>query len=310
MDSPKHLNALRAFEASARHQSFSAAATELNVTSAAVGQLVRTLEDVMGVTLFYRSSSGKQRLKLTEAGEVLLPDIQTGFSYINQAIHKVKLNSMAQKLTVAISPTFATKWLLPKIDNFQRAYPEIKISFDTDLKPIDFNSRGIDIAVRYGAGNWEGLVAQKLMEEEIYPVCSPSFYQQHQAQLLELKNIVTLPLIHCHALDRQSGFITWQTWLDEHNIQMNDDKGFKINNSAAVLQLAMDGHGIALARSVIAHDDVKAARLIHLFPDIKRQCDLAYYLVYREECCELPKIEAFRTWITSEIEMLSSGSGY
>lgn len=306
MDLPKHLNALRAFEATARHQSFSGAAKELNVTSAAVGQLVRTLEDLMGVTLFYRYSSGKQRLKLTESGKVLLPDIQTGFDFIKLGIKKVKLSSMDKKLTVAISPTFATKWLLPKIDNFQRANPEIEISFDTDLKPIDFNIRGIDIAVRYGAGSWEGLVAEKLMEEEIYPVCSPSFYHQYQDKLSDLQKVTELPLIHCQALNSQSGFTSWQKWLHENSIQSNNEAGFKINNSAAVLQLAMDGHGVALARSAIAHDDLKAGRLVRVYPNIQRQSDLAYYLVYHEESFEFPKIVAFRNWIKSEIENLKN----
>jgi len=306
MDLPKHLNALRAFEATARHQSFSGAANELNVTSAAVGQLVRTLEDLMGVTLFYRYSSGKQRLKLTESGKVLLPDIQIGFDFIKLGIKKVKLSSMDKKLTVAISPTFATKWLLPKIDNFQRANPEIEISFDTDLKPIDFNIRGIDIAVRYGAGSWEGLVAEKLMEEEIYPVCSPSFYHQYQDKLSDLRKVTELPLIHCQALDSQSGFTSWQKWLHENRIQSNNDAGFKINNSAAVLQLAMDGHGVALARSAIAHDDLKAGRLVRVYPNIQLQSDFAYYLVYREESFKFPKIVAFRNWIKLEIENLKN----
>ncbi|WP_336960990.1 LysR substrate-binding domain-containing protein [Acinetobacter pittii] len=301
MDIPKHLNALRAFEASARYQSFSGAAQELNITSAAVGQSVRSLEELLGITLFYRQSSGKKRLKLTELAEQILPDIQTGFDYLSKAMNKAKVSSAKQKLTVAISPTFASKWLLPRIHSFQQTYPEIEINFDTDLKPVDFSSRGIDIAVRYGTGYWSGLVAEKLMEEEVFPVCSPDFYQNYQSQLKDLKKLLDLPLIHCLSMDNNSGFITWDKWLKSNHVTSeNNQSGFKINNSAGVLQLAIDGHGIALARSVIACDDLKKGNLMRLYPEISCISPLAYYIVYREESCTLSKLTAFKEWLIQE----------
>ncbi|MDO7209485.1 LysR substrate-binding domain-containing protein [Acinetobacter nosocomialis] len=301
MDIPKHLNALKAFEASARHLSFSGAAQELNVTSAAVGQSVRTLEELLGVTLFYRQSSGKKRLELTALAEQILPDIQIGFDYLSKAVNKVKIIDTEQKLTVAISPTFASKWLLPRINRFQQVHPEIEINFDTDLKPVDFNSHCIDIAVRYGTGHWSGLVAEKLMEEEIFPVCSPSFYLNYQSQLKDIKNLLDLPLIHCLSMDNDSGFITWDKWLKSNYIMGEyNQTGFKINNSAGVLQLAIDGHGIALARSVIACDDLKKGKLVRLYPEITCISPLAYYIVYREECCTLSKLIAFKEWLIQE----------
>lgn len=301
MDAPRHLNALRAFEATARHLSFSDAAKELNVTSAAVGQLVRTLEDFLGVILFHRRTSGRHRLKLTVLGETMLPDIQVGFEYLSNGIKKVEVKNISKKLTVAISPTFATKWLLPRIENFQKAYPDIEICFDTDLKPVDFQCHGIDIAVRYGAGKWAGLVAEKLMGETIFPVCSPSFYNSNKDKLLNLKKIVELPLIHCLALDNHSGFTTWDKWLNENQIKYISHSGFKINNSAAVLQLAKDGLGIALARSVIAQDDIRTGSLIRLFPEIECRSKLDYYVVYREEYRNEPKLVAFRNWLIQEV---------
>lgn len=153
MKSPVHLNALRAFEASARHQSFSAAADELHVTPAAVGQLVRTLEDWLGTPLFHRGSSGKARLVPTEAAERALPDIRAGFDRLAVGMERLQEGSTSGVLTVAVSPAFAAKWLLPRIESFQLAWPDTDVRLDTNLKPVDFLAQRIDIGVRYGTGS-------------------------------------------------------------------------------------------------------------------------------------------------------------
>lgn len=304
MKTPVYLNALRAFEASARHQSFSAAADELNVTPAAVGQLVKSLEDYLGMTLFQRSTGGKARLVATEAALLALPDIRAGFDRLVLGLEKLQAQTSTGVLTVAISPAFAAKWLLPRIDSFQQAYPEIDIRLDTNLKPVDFGRHGIDIAVRYGQGNWSGLVAEKLMDEEVFPVCSPAFYKKYQQQLQDSKSLLNLPLIHDLTMDSHSGFTTWDTWL-QYN-QISDEptqRGLKINNSAAVLQAAIDGHGVALARSVMAADDLKTGRLLRLYPEMKCSSTLAYYMVYREECQNMPKLVAFKSWLIGEASL-------
>lgn len=257
MKTPVYLNALRAFEASARHQSFSTAAIELNVTPAAVGQLVKSLEDYLGITLFQRSTGGKARLVVTEAALMALPDIRAGFDRLLLGLEKLQAQTSAGVLTVAISPAFASKWLLPRIDTFQQAYPEIDIRLDTNLEPVDFAQHGIDIAVRYGQGNWSGLVAEKLMDEEVFPVCSPGFYQKYRHLLKYVENLLNLPLIHDLTLDVHTGFTTWDTWLKYNQVSNGPtQRGLKINNSAAVLQAAIDGHGVALARSVMVADDL------------------------------------------------------
>lgn len=235
----------------------------------------------------------------TEAALLALPDIRAGFDRLVLGLEKLQAQTSTGVLTVAISPAFAAKWLLPRIDSFQQAYPEIDIRLDTNLKPVDFGRHGIDIAVRYGQGNWSGLVAEKLMDEEVFPVCSPAFYQKYQQQLQYSKNLLNLPLIHDLTMDSHSGFTTWDTWL-QYN-QISDEptqRGLKINNSAAVLQAAIDGHGVALARSVMAADDLKTGRLIRLYPDMQCSSVLAYYMVYREECQNMPKLVAFKTWLT------------
>jgi LysR family glycine cleavage system transcriptional activator len=297
MNSPIYLNALRAFEASARHQSFSAAANELNVTPAAVGQLVRTLEDWLGTPLFHRSSSGRVRLVATEAAERALPDIRAGFDRLTLGLEKLKEGSISGVLTVTVSPAFAAKWLLPRIDSFHSAWPDTDVRLDTNLRAVDFVSQRIDIGVRYGAGEWAGLVAEKLMEEEVYPVCSPSLLGKF-SKLQNLESLTKQTLIHDLSMDSHTGFPTWETWLKKAGLaEVSTSRGMKINNSAAVLQAAIDGQGIALARSVMARDDVAAGRLVRLFPEIKFESALAYYVVYRQECANLPRLKAFRDWL-------------
>lgn len=299
MRSIAHLNALRAFEASARHQSFSLAAQELNVTPAAVGQLVRTLEDWLGSPLFVRSTSGRARLVTTEVAEQALPDIRAGLERLAVGLERLRSGSAGGVLTVTVSPAFAAKWLLPRIERFQAAWPETDLRLDTSLKPVDFVAQRIDVGVRYGRGLWPGLAAEKLMDEEVYPVCAPALLATATQQAPgDLRGQV---LIHDQSVDTSTGFASWQAWLRHAGVQgVPTDRGLRINNSAAVLQAAIDGQGVALARSVMAHDDLAAGRLVRLFPQVRLESTLAYYVVYLPECIAQPKVAAFRDWLLRE----------
>lgn len=300
MKSPVHLNALRAFEASARHQSFSAAAAELNVTPAAVGQLVRTLEDWLGTPLFLRGTSGRARLVPTETAERALPDIRAGFDRLVLGMERLREGLTSGVLTVTVSPAFAAKWLLPRIDRFQTAWPDTDVRLDTSLKPVDFVAQRVDVGVRYGTGNWPGLTADKLMDEEVYPVCSPELLRQHW-RLRKPGDLARETLIHDLSIDGHAGFPTWEAWLQKAGVtDVATTRGMKINNSAAVLQAVIEGHGVALARSVMARDDLATGRLVRLFPEINFASALAYYVVYRPECASLPRLAAFRDWLLKE----------
>lgn len=298
MKAPVHLNALRAFEASARHQSFAAAAAELHVTPAAVGQLVRTLEEWLGSPLFVRSSGGRTRLVPTDTAERALPDIRAGLDRLALGMERLKEGSTSGVLTVAVSPAFAAKWLLPRLDRFQAAWPDTDVRLDTNLKPVDFVAQRIDIGVRYGMGTWPGLAAEKLMDEEVYPVCSPQLQARIGRAPADLRRHM---LIHDLSMDGREGFPTWEAWLHKAGVDGNDAaRGLKINNSAAVLQAAIEGQGVALARSVMARDDLAARRLVRLFPEVVFVSALAYYVVYRSKCSSLPRLRAFRDWLVAE----------
>jgi LysR family transcriptional regulator, glycine cleavage system transcriptional activator len=303
MKAPVYLNAMRAFEASARHQSFSAAALELNVTPAAVGQLVRGLEEWLDIALFLRSAGGKARLIPTEVAQRALPDIRAGFDRLSVGLERLKEGAPNSVLTVTVSPAFAAKWLLPRIERFHDACPEVDLRLDTSLKLLDFATQGIDVGVRYGAGMWPGLIADKLMDEDIYPVCSPRLSSERGGWTAPAE-LARETLIHDLSMDARAGFATWDAWFDNAGVKgasgAASHRGMRINNSAAVLQAAIEGNGIALARSAMAADDLAAGRLVRLFPSLEFASTLAYYVVYRPETATLPRLVAFRDWLLGE----------
>lgn len=291
------LNALQAFEVSYRRQSFSAAAEELNVTPAAVGQLVKNLEDYLGQPLFTRQTGGKARLIPTELATLALPDVQTGLEHLNKGLAKLKASKENNHLTITVSPAFASKWLLPRLEQFQQTFPDIELMLNTNTKSLDFLVEHIDVGIRYGKGEWAGLIAEKWQGERLFPVCSPQFLAQHR--ITQAEDLLNLPLIHDNSLPEESGFLGWNNWFAAHIANPVDAKGLRINNSASVLQAAIDGQGIALARSVLAEDDLQAGRLVRLLPELDCIAGLDYYIVYRPEQAHLKKINTFREWLNS-----------
>ncbi len=299
------LNALRAFEAACRHRSFSAAAQELNVTPAAVGQLVKSLEDYLGRPLFARQSGGRTRLLPSDNALQALPDIQVGFGRLAQGWQKLQAQNQ-QRLAVTVSPAFAAKWLLPRLERFQAACPDIDLFLNTSPRHMDFLAEHIDIGIRYGRGSWTDVNAEKWVGEDVFPVCSPAFAAAHDIR--RPADLLRLPLIRDDTLPPESGFAGWADWLPD-GLPEPKGKGLHINNSAAVLQAAADGAGVALARGLLAADDLSAGRLVRLFPEISVPSPLAYYLVYRAESGNLPQVRAFRAWLYGEGGQPESGSG-
>ena len=241
-------------------------------------------------------TSGRTRLAPTEAARRALPEIRAGFERLSAGVAVLQEASPNGVLTVTVSPAFAAKWLLPRIERFQAAWPESDVRLDVALQVIDFVARGVDIGVRYGAGTWPGLVAEKLMDEEIFPVCSPVL----RRRLRRPSDLADVKLIHDLSVDARTGFATWSSWLDKAGATIDTRRGLRINNSASVLQAAIDGQGVALARSPMVHDDLAAGRLVRLFPEIELASALAYFIVYRAESAALPRIVAFRDWLLAE----------
>ena len=289
------LNALKYFEAVARLGSFSGAAQELNVTPAAVGQQVRTLEGWLKRPLFIRTKSGSSRLTPTPEALAVLPELQLGFRHIQHAVTQLSQTNTHKKITVSVSPAFAAKWLLARIDDFARQCPDIDVRLDTTSRTRDYHADGIDVGVRYGPGKWPQLIATKLMQEDIFPVCSPKLLPH---ACLQINDILNLPLLHDCTMAHRAEFPSWHMWLAHHNIDVSHaQRGLKINNSAAVVQAAIDGQGVALGRGVLVHDDIQCGRLVRYPSESYTPGTLGYYVVQPEHIAPSPAVHSFTRWL-------------
>jgi LysR family glycine cleavage system transcriptional activator len=299
MRAPDHLNALRAFDAAARHLSFALAAEELNVTPAAVGQLVRRLEEVLGVELFYRSQAGPARLLLTEAAQAALPDLEAGFERLSAAMDRLRSARSRRTLTVTVPMAFADKWLLHRLDAFGSNHPGCELRIDTSTRLIDFAAAHVDVGIRYGAGAWPGLMATYLARDMFFPVCSPSLLTGRHP-LRSPEDLRHHPLIHDTSMASAPEFRTWRDWFERAGLPAAEsERGLHINDSAAAFRMAIAGNGVALGRTTLVEQDLAERRLVRPFGPVL-ECLLAYYVVYRREEADDPTIVAFRDWLIAE----------
>ncbi|WP_424630626.1 transcriptional regulator GcvA [Bradyrhizobium sp. SYSU BS000235] len=299
MRAPNHLNALRAFEAAARHLSYVAAADELNVTPAAVGSLVRGLEAIVGVELFHRSPAGPARLVLTEAALAVLPELQAGFDHLTVAFERLKASREQVTLSLTVPPAFADKWLLPRVERFATAHPLYDLRIDTSGRLVDFAAERMDVGIRYGGGRWSGLESIFLLRDAFFPVCSPAL-RDGANPLRGPQDLKHHTLIHDRSMTSESTFPTWRTWLQAAGFpDMNCERGLQINDSAAAYQAAINGSGVALGRTTLVALDLAAGRLVRPFGEAV-DCELAYYLVHRPKADSDPGIAAFKDWVCTE----------
>lgn len=290
------LNALRAFEASARHRSFSRAAEELNVTPAAISHQIKGLEAFLGAPLFRRA---KRTLMLTPAGQSLLPGISKGFAAFTEAMEEFGLYDQTGMLTVAVTPSFAAKWLVHRIEHFNRAYPEIDIRMTTSMTLTDYSRDGIEIGVRYGKGDYEGLVSEHLLSTEIIPVCSPRLLTGER-RLEAPDDLRNFTLLHDDSHRHEAMYPDWASWLRATGATAVDPShGLRFDTAGETQNAAVEGVGVALGRTTLVSDDIAAGRLVRLF-DLVLPSDFAYWIVYPEASIKRPKVRVFRDWLKSE----------
>jgi LysR family transcriptional regulator, glycine cleavage system transcriptional activator len=300
MRATNHLNALRAFEAAARHRSFVAAAQELYVTPAAVGQLVRSLESSLNVSLFHRAPSGPSRLELTDEARAVLPDVQAGLERLSMALQRLRVGSIGESIKVTLPPAFADKWLLPRLERFQSRHPEVELRLDTSGKLVDFKSERVDVGIRYGAGKWRGMQSTYLLKDEFFPVCSPALLSgEHPLQ--SPSDLRHHALIHDVSMEAEDSFPTWKSWLSSAGLaNLESQRGIRINDSAAVLQAAINGTGVALGRTSLVASDLAAGRLVRPFGP-SQTSDFSYYIVRRVGSPSSQAIDAFARWLHEEV---------
>ena len=292
------LSALRAFEAAARHMSFSKAADELHVTPAAVSHQIHALEQDLGVTLFHRMN---RAIELTASGRVLVPGLTEAFASIQSSVRRLRAHNDTGTLTVTASPSFAAKWLVLRLHRFQEQHPEIDVRISATDAVVDLTKGDFDIAIRYGAGRYPGLEVELLLKNEVFPACSPQLLAKGPP-LRAPQDLPAHALIHDQAIERDPLVPTWSMWLKAAGVdKIPPATGLSFNNMHLALDAAVAGHGVVLAQSTIAAADLAAGRLVRLF-SLALPDQFAYYIATAPRALERPKVRAFRNWLRSEAD--------
>jgi LysR family glycine cleavage system transcriptional activator len=286
------LNSLKSFEAAGRLLSFTEAAKELNVTQAAVSHQIKVIEDFLGIALFDRYP---RRLALTEQGKALLPEVIEAFDRVSLAVAAISQEQFSNVLSVRLAPSFAAKWLSPRLKYFWLQYPELDLRLYHTHGAVDFEREQIDIAVTYGKGDWPGVMVEKLLSLDFFPVCSPSFLSNDKP-LTDLANLRYYALLH------DADYECWGDWLRLAGIDDIDaNRGTVIDDTNVLIQAAIDGQGIALGSSTFVEDLLESGRLVKPF-DVTLVNEFAYYVVYPEAHLKNPAVRAFKDWLLGLVD--------
>ena len=289
------LNGLRAFEAAARHLSFTVAASELNVTQTAISHQIRRLEEELGLRLFIRQN---RALALTPEARDYLPGVRAAFNDLRLATDRLLRKDDGHVLTVSTLASLAAKWLLPRLSIFQESHPGIDVRITTSTSLVDFRAGDVDAAIRYGRGNWAGVRSDWLMADEMFPVCSPA--------LLTGDRPLRCPedLAHHTLLHSSGGYDDdWRLWLTAAGLPANISKqpGLSFDLILLTVQAAIDGSGVAMGRTSYVEADIAKGRLVVPFK-IALPVDAGFYLVSPEAKADPPKLAAFRQWLKASVQ--------
>ncbi|HEX5651294.1 MAG TPA: transcriptional regulator GcvA [Steroidobacteraceae bacterium] len=291
------LTSLRAFEAAARSLSFTKAARELHVTPAAISHQIRGLEQFLGVTLFQRTS---RRLELTRDGHLAAEHFREAFERIARGVQALRQQGREGELVIGVSPSFATRWLLPRLPSLATDMPEVRVRLVTSTVPVDFDRDDIDLTVRFGRGSFDSVVNDELFNEVVAPVASPAFVRRHQ--LRRPADLARVRLLQDDSMRRVGRPPSWTEWLraaGEPGLEI--ECGLCLDDSHLALQAACEGHGVALGRLAYAVNDLAQNRLVLPFSRVI-ELDLHYHLVVPEARVKEPLIAGFREWLLREAQ--------
>ncbi len=285
------LNGLRAFEAAARHLSFTRAAAELNVTQAAISHQIRMLEERLAVKLFVRRN---RTVLLSEAGQAYLPALRDAFDMIDQATDRLLRRDETAPLVISSTASFATKWLVPRLSAFQSLHPEIEVQLSTSVELVDFQRDAVDAAIRWGMGKWPGLHIERLFSHDIFPVCAPSLVKGRNG-LKQPSDLARATLLHTTTARDD-----WRLWLTAAGVKGVDvSRGPVFDMVFTALQAAIDGVGVALGQTQLVERDLAAGRLVQPF-DLSLPIEAAYYFVAPPSALKRRKVKAFHDWILAQ----------
>ncbi len=286
------LNAIRAFEAAGRHGSFLLAAHELRVTPGAISHQVKVLEGFLGVRLFHRLQRG---IVLTDAGLNYLTGARDAFDRLATATDQLAIGSRTRTLRISALPAFAEKWLVPRLQQFQEQHPEIDVRLAADADVVDFVTRDYDVGLRYTDGRHPGLKVDLLLEEEIFPVCSPALLQGSRPIRRPADLAGQTLLYDVHWQD------DWRLWLGGvglNDLQPRQESRFTLYSMA--LEAAVRGGGVLIGHSAMIADDLVAGRLVAPFAQ-RVPAPHAYYIAYPKWAEGRQAVQSFRTWLTGAV---------
>jgi LysR family glycine cleavage system transcriptional activator len=296
------LHALRAFEAVGRLLSFRRAGEELLITQSAVSHHIRQLEDALGVRLFERKA---RSIALTPAGERYLEVVSRAFAGIAEGAAELAGARARQSLRVSLLPSFAANWLVPRLSRFRGAQPAIDVELDPTLRLVDLAAGEADLAIRYGDGRWPNVRAELLIAERLTPVVSPRLARERR--LHEPADLLALPLL----LTKRP--FDWEVWASGSGLDMGAARTIQLTDYNIVLQAAIDGEGVALGRTVLIEDRLRAGLLVAPCPRIVTSPLAGHWILTPERRRLSPAVQAFVQWMRAEAgeqgEAADAGAG-
>lgn len=296
------LNAIRAFESAARLESFVAAADELHVTASAISQQVKSLEEWLGLDLFVRQPRG---LSLTEAGCRYLPALTETLDRLSDETRRLLDTRRDQNLTVTAMPSLAALWLVPRLHRFTDRHPDISVRIASSSQLSDYRREGIDVGIRYGLGNYPGLFTEALMSETITPVCSPMLLEKGPP-IDDVADLLKHRLLVDGGSPLPNTRICWEQWLAAHGINDVDySSSLAFSDTHLTTMAAIAGRGVMLGRSALIADAVASGALV---PPLENRlpAGASYFFACPKEALDLPKVQAFRTWLHEEAKRPTS----
>jgi LysR family glycine cleavage system transcriptional activator len=286
------LGTLVAFEAAARHLSFTRAGAELAVTQAAVSHHIKALESHLGRPLFRRRP---RALLLTDEGQRFHQAVAAALDGLEAAAREAGAAAGTTRLTVTLLPSFAARWLVPRLGRFYAAHPTVDLHVVATPTLLDLEREGIDVAIRYGGGHYRGCVVEHLLDEELFPVCSPRL-QNGRKRLRSPADLTAHTLLHEETDDH------WRAWLEAAGVAGAPARGTMFTDSSLLVQAAVAGQGVALGRSVLVRDELAAGRLVRAFPRLLARwpSPRAYWVASPPGRARRPEVVAFRAWLQAE----------
>lgn len=288
------LNALWTFDSVARHGNMTRAAAELNVTQTAVSHQIRRLEDELGYALFRRVGN---RTEVTEQGAAWAEQLTPLFARLRSINQKFrhKRPVTQQSLSISIIPSFATRFLVPRLGAFLRRYPELRVHVDATERMVDLDLEKVDVAIRYGKGQYPGFYVTKLMSDGFVPVCTPAYLKKHR--LTKLQALSNVDLLQDDYPD------VWGRWLQQAGVnQFTPKRTVEYTESSMLVEATLLGQGVALSRQSLVSNELRDRRLVRLFEDAAPlACELAYYVLISEFAQSRPIVTAFVRWVEHEV---------